>query len=635
MLTDRCDWTETKKVLEDLKEKCICYVCKQVSKSPHEYECSHFFCENCINWSRNACPVCGVPSHAAVIVPDRCISSCIEVLNTFHSLLSSESDPLSEDLHSNEGCRQLTTAVDSVGLPQKTAHLKSSRKSSAVKTYSRKSMQKNNDDQHYSHHKIKDDTCEQRETDDFTVKSKIAAEAVNVQNKRPPKRSVSKGRRSRKASGSNSVTNSDEPLVTQRTSREKSKSRKTAQSPKATSAKDKRNAKGETPLQVACIKSFGQTSRPGVPTTEMLRQHIEAELPRQKYYAPGDAARVKSLLDEGANPNTKDFAGWTPLHEAVQSGNFTIAELLVKSGAAVNATGAGNTTALHEAVESNNIDIVKLLVSQGACVNARNAYGLSPRDVARTDEIKAILNENIRTESVEVEESIARFDASNTVILASGLSDDQEKDLWKFIDAFDFQVVENYCSEVTAILTNTEDGQVCSLTLPVLCGIMQGKWILSFDWVRKCTSENKIVDHKPFEAKGTLAFPNSDAPRKGRLTNIQQVPSIFNGCYIYVMHGGVCTVHGLNMNKKDVTTLIQMGGGTVLYREPNPESIPESECTVPFHAAGDGPLAKCSHYIIYKPGKTEPQLKYNMKHVKTLPVDWLISCIEKFELSLP
>ncbi|XP_047115062.1 BRCA1-associated RING domain protein 1-like isoform X2 [Schistocerca piceifrons] len=537
MLTDRCDWTETKKVLEDLKEKCICYVCKQVSKSPHEYECSHFFCENCINWSRNACPVCGVPSHAAVIVPDRCISSCIEVLNTFHSLLSPESDPLSEDLHSNEGCRQLTTAVDSVGLPQNTARLKSSRNSSAVKTYSRKSMQKNNDDQHYSHHKIKDDTCEQRETDDFTVKSKIAAEAVNVRNKRPPKRSVSKGRRSRKASGSNSVTNSDEPLVTQRTSREKSKSKKTAHSPKATSAKDKRNAKGETPLQVACIK--------------------------------GDAARVKSLLDEGANPNTKDFAGWTPLHEAVQSGNFTITELLVKAGAAVNATGAGNTTALHEAVESNNIDIVKLLVSQGACVNARNAYGLSPR------------------------------------------------------------------SEVTAILTNTEDGQVCSLTLPVLCGIMQGKWIVSFDWVRKCTSENKIVDHKPFEAKGTLAFPNSDAPRKGRLTNIQQVPSIFNGCYIYVMHGGVCTVHGLNMNKKDVTTLIQMGGGTVLYREPNPESIPESECTVPFHAAGDGPLAKCSHYIIYKPGKTEPQLKYNMKHVKTLPVDWLISCIEKFELSLP
>jgi len=43
----------------------------------------------------------------------------------------------------------------------------------------------------------------------------------------------------------------------------------------------KRNIKGETPLHVACIK--------------------------------GNLVTLKSLLAAGANPNTKDNAGWTPL----------------------------------------------------------------------------------------------------------------------------------------------------------------------------------------------------------------------------------------------------------------------------------------------------------------------------------
>ena len=44
---------------------------------------------------------------------------------------------------------------------------------------------------------------------------------------------------------------------------------------------DKRNKKGETALQVACVK--------------------------------GDLLKAKDLLQQGANPNTQDNAGWTPL----------------------------------------------------------------------------------------------------------------------------------------------------------------------------------------------------------------------------------------------------------------------------------------------------------------------------------
>ena len=44
---------------------------------------------------------------------------------------------------------------------------------------------------------------------------------------------------------------------------------------------DKRNKKGETALQVSCVK--------------------------------GDLTKAKDLLQQGANPNTQDNAGWTPL----------------------------------------------------------------------------------------------------------------------------------------------------------------------------------------------------------------------------------------------------------------------------------------------------------------------------------
>ena len=50
---------------------------------------------------------------------------------------------------------------------------------------------------------------------------------------------------------------------------------------------EKKNKKGETRLHAACAKN-------------------QLDI-------------VKKLLEEGANPNTQDHAGWTPLHEAVSS----------------------------------------------------------------------------------------------------------------------------------------------------------------------------------------------------------------------------------------------------------------------------------------------------------------------------
>ena len=78
------------------------------------------------------------------------------------------------------------------------------------------------------------------------------------------------------------------------------------------------------------------------------------------------------------------------------------------------------------------------------------------------------------------------------------------------------------------------------------------------------------------------------------------------------------------------------GGAVVLKREPDPESIPPAEKKRPYHSPPGGPLANCSHYIIYQEGsKSEPMIKYNMNHVKSLPAAWLFECIHNFKLVDP
>ncbi len=51
----------------------------------------------------------------------------------------------------------------------------------------------------------------------------------------------------------------------------------------------------------------------------------------------GDVAAVRSLLEEGADPNVAQGDGLTALHLAAQEGNIEIAEVLLGAGAMVEA----------------------------------------------------------------------------------------------------------------------------------------------------------------------------------------------------------------------------------------------------------------------------------------------------------
>ena len=76
------------------------------------------------------------------------------------------------------------------------------------------------------------------------------------------------------------------------------------------------------------------------------------------------------LLSHGADVNTLDSWGNSPLQVAVKSQKHDVVELLLKGGASVNVWCTGNATPLHEAADSGNCDIVRLLLNHGADVNA-------------------------------------------------------------------------------------------------------------------------------------------------------------------------------------------------------------------------------------------------------------------------
>ena len=94
-------------------------------------------------------------------------------------------------------------------------------------------------------------------------------------------------------------------------------------------------------------------------------------------YNKTDIARIKELIDKGADVNKKNQFGTTPLEYACKTGNLEVAKLLIEHGAKINEKIEHNKTVLIDAlVENNDYELVKYLLQQGADVNAKDDEGI-------------------------------------------------------------------------------------------------------------------------------------------------------------------------------------------------------------------------------------------------------------------
>ena len=100
----------------------------------------------------------------------------------------------------------------------------------------------------------------------------------------------------------------------------------------------------------------------------------------------GEDARVRRLLEEGAEPDEVDNAGWCALHFAAQECSETLVKMLVSAGANLELRENYGNTPLMRAVSNyrGGAEVISTLLEAGANPDAQNKSGISPRASANT-----------------------------------------------------------------------------------------------------------------------------------------------------------------------------------------------------------------------------------------------------------
>lgn len=110
----------------------------------------------------------------------------------------------------------------------------------------------------------------------------------------------------------------------------------------------------------------------------------------------GSAAKVKALIQAGADVNTGDEFGPAILNAVVNKDSApgeaaAIVKQLIDAGADVNARGFDGMTALHEAARGGLTDAVRALLDAGAKVDRRGSLGETALDIAEDEEHEEII----------------------------------------------------------------------------------------------------------------------------------------------------------------------------------------------------------------------------------------------------
>lgn len=91
---------------------------------------------------------------------------------------------------------------------------------------------------------------------------------------------------------------------------------------------------------------------------------------------------IKTLLEDGADVNQVNKAGFSLLHEAARRGGVEIVRLLIEKGAVVHAIDDFGITPLNIASGCGHTEVVRLLIEKGAVVNAKDVAGNTPLNAA-------------------------------------------------------------------------------------------------------------------------------------------------------------------------------------------------------------------------------------------------------------
>ena len=97
------------------------------------------------------------------------------------------------------------------------------------------------------------------------------------------------------------------------------------------------------------------------------------------------------MIAADADVNEANNVGFTPLHIASGYGHLKIVKVLIAEGGLVNEATHGGYTSLHIASCNGQLEIVKVLIAHKTNFLYKNDEGITPLDIAQTDEIKQFI----------------------------------------------------------------------------------------------------------------------------------------------------------------------------------------------------------------------------------------------------
>ena len=90
----------------------------------------------------------------------------------------------------------------------------------------------------------------------------------------------------------------------------------------------------------------------------------------------GDCARVRELLEAGADPNKYKYnGGYTALLKAAENGHNEVVKTLIQADCVLNEKDIFGNTALHNAAASGHNEVVKTLIEAECDINEKDESG--------------------------------------------------------------------------------------------------------------------------------------------------------------------------------------------------------------------------------------------------------------------